>query len=1227
MSIRQILEVLIPKAVEGNINGDYMSGNHSSTLHINKTLQQIEKKYCNEGRTHYEDLTKIVQKIQACRREIVAYDRCQMDSSAMTTTLTAEADDSPVTKCYGCALASVEQIICLLKFMATQVQYRVALCQEGLIEELVSNNLRHGSGPRVHDEVRSLLCLLTRDLPDPSVKLCNLLTSRVMSALDGSVPFSNLDQAVCHEMALLEAMAMQEDSCWQLKLRPIVSLFLKASEDPRGPANILQTCLRVIQTMCNPPLPTSKKNKGKSNEEMCSIKQLDLITVNPSSWLAGDNNHSFEAWRARQTTKTAAVPPPTLDPKAETFASYMMEERNFVRQNYLSEKYGRLWHLKVIKKKVQGNMPLKLIPSYLPSILFHPTSKSIRVNACALVTSWMTTYERKLHLVNLLTCFLKFIGESGENSAEFIELYRKISQETPLRQSLALNNVLIDLTQLIDKEFAKIYKLEETTTLSTDLSQGYALKQYVDLISLFLENVQIRKVYKQRVLQSIIQSYLNLRKLVVQRTMMIDEAQKNLMLLLEELTSGTEEETANFMSICIDIVRKTQPNDLKTPLFMFERLCSTIHSEDSDNDEFFLNLEKDQLQEEFIQGRMLGNPYPSSESGIGPLMRDVKNKICFDCEIMAMLEDDNGMELLVSGKIISLDLPVKDVYKHVWLASGGDRDTMRIVYRIRGLSGDATEEFVETLKPVKGQEEDNEQIYRMVNVVADCGGLKVMLDRMTYLQNVSKAKPFLQVLLKLFLMCVKVKKCREELCQPELGAISTLLKVLHLCLQHQVHENDSQMTIITEQLLEIMETILAKAASDTLDSFLQFSLTFGGPEYIEALLSCTNHANVRNNPHVLRCLIRVVAALVYGNDIKMSLLLDHFNECFDFEKFDSERTAEEEFQIELFCILSSAIERNSIGGILKDHIMGLGIVEKAVDYINKHSPQNRSVLLSYVSDSEELKMFISRPSLKYILQFLSGLATKHEKTQLVVAKDLIPIIHQLEQVSSDEHVGSLAENLLEALCSEPATAKTVQEYRESTRAEKKRLAMATREKQLNAMGMRTNDKGQVTAKEQKLQEMEKLAEETGLTCFICREGYACQPTRVIGIYTFTKRCPLEEFEQKNRKTMGYNTVSHFNVVHVDCHMSAIRLARGRDEWESASLQNANTKCNGLLPLWGPEVSETAFSACMARHHSYMQESTQRIEITFASGIHDLKLLLLRFAHEKTFHDDCGGGEF
>lgn len=46
--------------------------------------------------------------------------------------------------------------------------------------------------------------------------------------------------------------------------------------------------------------------------------------------------------------------------------------------------------------------------------------------------------------------------------------------------------------------------------------------------------------------------------------------------------------------------------------------------------------------------------------------------------------------------------------------------------------------------------------------------------------------------------------------------------------------------------------------------------------------------------------------------------------------------------------------------------------------------------------------------------------------------------------------------------------------------------------------------------------------------------------QVLGIYTFTKRCNVEEYEAKPRKTLGYSTVTHFNVVHVDCHMAAVR---------------------------------------------------------------------------------------
>ena len=76
----------------------------------------------------------------------------------------------------------------------------------------------------------------------------------------------------------------------------------------------------------------------------------------------------------------------------------------------------------------------------------------------------------------------------------------------------------------------------------------------------------------------------------------------------------------------------------------------------------------------------------------------------------------SGMELLVNNKIISLDLPVKDVYQKVWAPVAQENEPMRIIYRMRGLLGDATEEFIENLANKDNEDQDEEEIYKMANV-------------------------------------------------------------------------------------------------------------------------------------------------------------------------------------------------------------------------------------------------------------------------------------------------------------------------------------------------------------------------------------------------------------------------------------------------------------------------------------------------------------------------------
>lgn len=75
-----------------------------------------------------------------------------------------------------------------------------------------------------------------------------------------------------------------------------------------------------------------------------------------------------------------------------------------------------------------------------------------------------------------------------------------------------------------------------------------------------------------------------------------------------------------------------------------------------------------------------------------------------ECELVALLEDDTGMELLVTNRIISLDLPVDQVYKKIWCSSDNksSKEPMKIIYRMRGLLGDATEDMIENLDSEKG---------------------------------------------------------------------------------------------------------------------------------------------------------------------------------------------------------------------------------------------------------------------------------------------------------------------------------------------------------------------------------------------------------------------------------------------------------------------------------------------------------------------------------------------
>uniref|UniRef100_A0A8C2Q0J9 E3 ubiquitin-protein ligase UBR4-like domain-containing protein n=1 Tax=Cyprinus carpio TaxID=7962 RepID=A0A8C2Q0J9_CYPCA len=152
------------------------AGLGTSTASVNRYIQQLAQEYSGDCKTSFDELSKIIQKVLASRKELLEYDLQQREAATKSSrtstqpTFTASQYRSlsvlgcgytSSTKCYGCASAVTGHCITLLRALATNTAIRQILVLQGLIRELFEYNLRRGTGA-MREEVRQLVCLLTR---------------------------------------------------------------------------------------------------------------------------------------------------------------------------------------------------------------------------------------------------------------------------------------------------------------------------------------------------------------------------------------------------------------------------------------------------------------------------------------------------------------------------------------------------------------------------------------------------------------------------------------------------------------------------------------------------------------------------------------------------------------------------------------------------------------------------------------------------------------------------------------------------------------------------------------------------------------------------------------------------------------------------------------------------------------------------------------------------------
>lgn len=135
--------------------------------------------------------------------------------------------------------------------------------------------------------------------------------------------------------------------------------------------------------------------------------------------------------------------------------------------------------------------------SWLRSMLFNMSSQSARRATANMLDCLARGEARQRQILDLLCGFLDDVTEAGEHAQEFLELLKKLTDDenSKWKTYLAMRGVLPKIGTLIGKvrrkyyggiheglasfvcvqEIARLLELEETS-LSSDLSQGYALK-------------------------------------------------------------------------------------------------------------------------------------------------------------------------------------------------------------------------------------------------------------------------------------------------------------------------------------------------------------------------------------------------------------------------------------------------------------------------------------------------------------------------------------------------------------------------------------------------------------------------------------------------------------------------------------------------------------------------------------------------------------------------------
>ncbi|CAH9092629.1 unnamed protein product [Cuscuta epithymum] len=1263
---------------------------------INRKIALLGVLYGEKCKASFDIVSKSVQTLQGLRRVLMNYLHKKQSGNA-TATSRLVVSRSP-NSCYGCASTFVTQCVEILQVLSKHPATKKQLVAAGILSELFENNIHQGP-KTARVQARAALCAFSEGDLNAVSELNTLMQKKVLYCLEHHRSI-DIALATREDLSLLSDVCSLADEFWESRLRVVFQLLFSSiksgAKHPAISEHVILPCLRIISQACTPPKPDAAEKEhvmGKPAQDT-QVKEESRGNVSGSITLVSSGSklvsESLEkSWSDSHQVQDIQLLSYSEWEKGASYLDFVrrqykvsqvskgVQRSRLQKHDYLALKYGLRWKRRGCKS-ARSDMPSFELGSWVSELILSACSQSIRSEMCMLISLLCGQSPMRRHrLLNLLMSLLPATLSAGENAAEYFELLFKMIDSEDACLFLTVSGCLKTICKLITQELSNVESLERS--LHVDISQGFILHKLIELLGKFLEIPNIRSRFmREHLLSEVLEALIVIKGLVVQKTKLINDCNKLLKDLLDSLLLERDENKRQFIQACISGLQiHGDESRGRTSLFILEQLCNLI-SPPKLEPIYLLILNKAHTQEEFIRGSMTKNPYSSAE--VGPLMRDVKNKICQQLDLLGLLEDDYGMELLVAGNIISLDLSIAQVYEQVWkkpsshssntvtgtmlvsstsVASARDYPPMTVTYRLQGLDGEATEPMIKELDEDREETQDPEVEFAIAGAVRECGGLEILLGMVQRLQDDFKSnQEQLVAVLNLLMLCCKIKENRKTLLS--LGALELLLETARRAFLVEAMEP-------AEGILLIVESLTLEANDSHSISITPGVLTVsneergGGGEqakkivllFLERLSHPSGLKKSTKQQRNTEMVARILPYLTYGEQAAMEVLIHHFEPFLqNWAEFDRlqrqyednpkddgicQQASKQKFTLENFVRVSESLKASSCGERLKDMILEKGITGSAVKHLkDSFAFTGQEGYRSTVEWAVGLKL----PSVPLILSMLRGLSMGHLATQTCIDEGgVLPLLHALEGVSGENEIGARAENLLDTLSDKEGKGdgfltEKVCQLRHATRDEMRRRALKKREQLLKGLGMRQElalDGGdRIVVAQPVLEGLEDVEEEDGLACMVCREGYRLRPTDLLGVYTYSKRVSLGVGTSASaRGDCVYTTVSHFNIIHFQCHQEAKRadaaLKNPKREWDGAALRNNETLCNNLFPLRGASVPMGQYVRFVDQYWEYLNALGRADGNRLRLLTYDIVLMLARFATGASFSADSRGG--